>query len=96
MGARHRRGTFSVTTLWETDDIATSIFMTLFYRYLKVASVGEAFHMAKIRLRSLRREEIKSDSVLNSLFEQYDNAELGREHPFSRDKYWAGFVCYCS
>ena len=87
---------FSVTTLWETDDIATSIFMTLFYRYLKVASVGEAFHMAKIRLRSLRREEIKSDSVLNSLFEQYDNAELGREHPFSRDKYWAGFVCYCS
>ncbi|RKI84150.1 CHAT domain-containing protein [bacterium 1xD42-87] len=87
---------FSVTTLWETDDIATSIFMTLFYRYLKVASVGEAFHMAKIRLRSLRREEIKSDSVMNSLFEQYDNAELGREHPFSRDKYWAGFVCYCS
>lgn len=88
---------FAVTALWKTDDIATSIFVVLFYRSLRTAQIGVAFHMAKNKLRSITRAEIKSDKVLNSLFEQYeDTAEYGEIHPFSDDKYWAAFTCYCS
>lgn len=88
---------FSVTALWETDDIATSIFVVLFYRCLRKAQIGKAFHMAKIKLQNITRAEIKSDKILQSLFEQYeDTSEYGAICPFAEDKYWAAFTCYCS
>lgn len=87
---------FSVTALWEINDVATSIFMVLFYRYLIVEPIGVAFYMAKNKLRNIRREEINNDSILRSLFEQYDYDEKECECPFQQDKYWAGFTCYCS
>lgn len=88
---------FSITALWETDDIATSIFVILFYRYLRITQIGAAFHMAKNKLRYITRKEIKSDKVLKSLFEQYeDTTGYGETCPFSDDKYWAAFTCYCS
>lgn len=88
---------FSVTALWGTDDVATSIFMVLFYRYLKTKQIGTAFHMAKNKLRCITREEIERDIVLKRLFGQYENAnEYGSICPFERAAYWAAFTCYCS
>lgn len=88
---------FTVTALWETDDVATSIFVVLFYRYLRTAQIGAAFRMAKNRLRSITREEIEGDKILKSLFGQYgDTTGYGEVCPFSGDQYWAAFTCYCS
>lgn len=88
---------FSVTALWKTDDVATSIFMVLFYRYLKTEQIGTAFHMAKNKLRCITREEIERDIVLNRLFGQYENTTgYGSICPFEGDAYWAAFTCYCS
>lgn len=88
---------FSVTALWKTDDAATSIFMVLFYRNLQKMCIGKAFHMAKEKLRTITREEIKCDIVLRKLFEQYDDTSgYGEAYPFQEEQYWAAFTCYCS
>ena len=86
----------SVTSLWSVSDCVTAILMIIFYRNLKVMSVGKSLHEAKKCLRTLTIEKMKKDEVLWRIAgDIVPNTVNQNYRPFTNWRYWAGFVCYC-
>ncbi len=68
----------AVVTLWEVDDVATSLLMRYFYQQLKSGTdPAEALHEAQQYLRGLSPKEI--DEALRQMGEGLRNASISKE-----------------
>lgn len=94
---------YVVSALWSVDDLATSILMKFFYKFLlKGKDVPEALSEAKRRIRNLTVGELREilevdmdimhgigQRVLNRITEVPSDRRL-----YHAPKYWAAFICY--
>jgi len=84
----------SVSSMFEVDDVATAIFMVLFYRNLKNLPVAKALNEAKKQLRNLSVRDIRLDDVLSVTFAREFTNQHSSEKPFFDLDCWGAFDCY--
>jgi CHAT domain-containing protein len=96
-----------VASLWQVDDLSTSILMEEFYRNLLEKKLGkaEALHAAKRTLQDMSLEEVRRHSGMSAeQFTDYAARGLGQgivkipkgrlrsAAPYAHPYYWAAFV----
>lgn len=93
---------YIISALWEVDDFATAVFMSLFYEYLKKNTpVEEALFQAKVQMRHFTAGElaalVRQDRGLLQEFCDELLAAFERMPPgyccYSSMRYWGSFIC---
>lgn len=85
-----------INSLFEVDEALTTIFMMIFYDYLKKYPVAKALHETKLKCMNLTLDEIKSNYIFRYVLvknKEYYNKEYHIEYPFCESSIIYSFIC---
>ena len=96
---------YVITHLWHADDLSAAVFMNLFYHAYKSGHApNDALAYAKSSLQKITLGDLRksgwvipsstcTNKAMAEELKQYDGVS-DIVHPFKRELFWGGFVCY--